>query len=519
MRHTTAFLGVFVLLAANWATASEPASPVSFPMTAPGYAVPSQPVAGYAPPSGYAAPAIAYPQPLAANPTPTTAYPTAPAPYVQASPTYAAPLNPYRPQVGPFSPGVQPYPAPIAAGTQNKRNWGPEQATGAPDTPNAGDIVTAWAPRTPQGTGVEWLRLQYARPVEIKEVHVRETFNPGAISKVVALAVRGREDVLWEGREPRAAAPTDFVVTPNHPVVSDVIIVYLDRTRVPGWNEIDAVELVGTDGSRQWAMQATASSTYAEPEQMPAPAAHAGPTTTDEFSQFLQRPIKIHLEGGEALQGVLMRVGPRFLVVQQAGGHATLLINKERVVYAETKDGIRGTAAKPPHAERPGNDERRSGDAMDRQSADDHRLAAQVSQAKVGDFWAKYKLWEGYHKGNRGMKKNAEEAQKWLLELVKGAYVATFRPTAGFAPKTPAEFLDKFANSPVLKSDAAGLGGGSFFRTRAQDGTLIGSFLTARPLETRKALEATGSVEVMSVEVLTPDEFIRYEASPQESLK
>jgi len=41
--------------------------------------------------------------------------------------------------------------------------------------------------------------------------------------------------------------------------------VYLDRRRVPGWNEIDAVELVGRDGSRQWATSAIASSSYAEP--------------------------------------------------------------------------------------------------------------------------------------------------------------------------------------------------------------------------------------------------------------
>jgi hypothetical protein len=34
---------------------------------------------------------------------------------------------------------------------------------------------------------------------------------------------------------------------------------------VPGWNEIDAVELIGRDGSHQWAKQASASSTYAEP--------------------------------------------------------------------------------------------------------------------------------------------------------------------------------------------------------------------------------------------------------------
>jgi len=38
------------------------------------------------------------------------------------------------------------------------------------------------------------------------------------------------------------------------------IRVVLDTNRTPGWNEIDAVELIG--GGAQWAKQATASSTY-----------------------------------------------------------------------------------------------------------------------------------------------------------------------------------------------------------------------------------------------------------------
>ena len=37
----------------------------------------------------------------------------------------------------------------------------------------------------------------------------------------------------------------------------------LDTNRRPGWNEIDAVEIVGPDG-RAWAVDAVASSTYGQ---------------------------------------------------------------------------------------------------------------------------------------------------------------------------------------------------------------------------------------------------------------
>jgi hypothetical protein len=41
--------------------------------------------------------------------------------------------------------------------------------------------------------------------------------------------------------------------------------VYVDTGRVPGWNEIDAVQLIGKDGTQQWAVGSTASSSYSDP--------------------------------------------------------------------------------------------------------------------------------------------------------------------------------------------------------------------------------------------------------------
>jgi hypothetical protein len=145
-----------------------------------------------------------------------------------------------------------------------KRGWGPEQAAGEPDTMQSGDISTAWAPHEPDG-GEEWLKLDYEKSVDIAEVRVRETYNPGAISKVTAFLANGSEVTLWEGVEPKATAPIEMSFTIPDSVNAKSVKVYLDTKRVPGWNEIDAVQIIGRDGSQQWAKQATASSTYAEP--------------------------------------------------------------------------------------------------------------------------------------------------------------------------------------------------------------------------------------------------------------
>ena len=67
---------------------------------------------------------------------------------------------------------------------------------------------------------------------------------------------------LWRGEPPKIASPSNTVFTAPSGVTTGRIKVYLDTKRVAGWNEIDAVQLVGRDGSRQWAKNASASSSY-----------------------------------------------------------------------------------------------------------------------------------------------------------------------------------------------------------------------------------------------------------------
>jgi hypothetical protein len=171
-----------------------------------------------------------------------------------------------RPRVASLSfsevPDAQAYLGP--SGQPVRRSWGEEQATGAPDTHQAGDISTAWASKLPDG-GEEWLNLDYSNHVYLAEVRVRETYNPGAISKVAAVLPNGREQIIWEGVTEPGEAPIEKVFPVSGNIYAKGVKVYLDTRRVPGWNEIDAVELVGRDGTRQWASQATASSSYADP--------------------------------------------------------------------------------------------------------------------------------------------------------------------------------------------------------------------------------------------------------------
>src|SRR5262249_19517343 len=133
----------------------------------------------------------------------------------------------------PVPPDIEPPGLPEAP---RGRAWGPEQVIGPPDTMQAGDISTPWAPRNPDD-GPEWLKVEYERETQVAEVRVRETHNPGAVVRVTAVLPGGQEALLWEGEEPPAQAPVDrsFPAAQAN-ITAKSIKIYLDTKKVPGWN-------------------------------------------------------------------------------------------------------------------------------------------------------------------------------------------------------------------------------------------------------------------------------------------
>jgi hypothetical protein len=144
----------------------------------------------------------------------------------------------------------------------SRPGWSAAQASGPPDTQSGGDHPTAWAAQQQDG-GMEWLRAQFETPVDIAQVRVRETDHPGSIVKVTAILEDGREIVMWQGAEPVGlTAPYEAAFNAGAGITARSVQIELDTSKTPGWEEIDAIELVGRDGSRQWAKSVDASSSY-----------------------------------------------------------------------------------------------------------------------------------------------------------------------------------------------------------------------------------------------------------------
>lgn len=147
--------------------------------------------------------------------------------------------------------------------SSNKRSWGVEQVTGAPDTFQPGDQSTAWASQSTDNQA-EWLLCHYADPVDLRAVVIHESFNPGAVTKVSVFDAEDHEVTAWEGVDPtqRKAQFGISVIPVKVDFKVSKIRIAIDSPAVPGFNEIDAVGLRDLFGNTQWAEKVEASSVF-----------------------------------------------------------------------------------------------------------------------------------------------------------------------------------------------------------------------------------------------------------------
>jgi hypothetical protein len=134
----------------------------------------------------------------------------------------------------------------VASSQYGEDGYSALQATGAPNVPSASDNPLAWASEFADGT-VETLELTYANKVTPAGVRIYESYNPGAVTMVEAYDEEAEEwVVMWEGSEPTDEVYRVFSPELTPPdFVTDMIRLTIDSSSVSGWNEIDAVQLLG----------------------------------------------------------------------------------------------------------------------------------------------------------------------------------------------------------------------------------------------------------------------------------
>jgi hypothetical protein len=126
--------------------------------------------------------------------------------------------------------------------------WSAMQAVGEPDVEDCEDSSDAWA--SLQSNTKEWIELSYETPVYPTEITIHMNYNPSQVVEVQIITVDGKAYTVTEA-EPEVVpyCPDAYAITLDltKQILVDKVKIFIDQSELGiGWNEIDAVELVGT---------------------------------------------------------------------------------------------------------------------------------------------------------------------------------------------------------------------------------------------------------------------------------
>ncbi len=125
-------------------------------------------------------------------------------------------------------------------------SWSPEQMIGKPNVQKYGDNGNAWASKE-QDKGTEWVKLTFEKEVNATEVRIKQTYKPGAISKIELIDTKNMSHVVYEGKVEAKDDKIQYMTASfeKTPYKTKTVKITIDSKAVAGWNEIDAVQLVG----------------------------------------------------------------------------------------------------------------------------------------------------------------------------------------------------------------------------------------------------------------------------------
>lgn len=138
----------------------------------------------------------------------------------------------------------------VASTEYGSEDWSAARAVGVTDTYECTDNVTAWA--ASGSDTVEWINLYIHAPMYLTEINIVETYNPDQVSQVDLIDMQGQYVTVYTAQPKQITEPCPYFL--NIPVSQSDILAQGVRVTIDqsvlglGWNEIDAVEMVGTIG-------------------------------------------------------------------------------------------------------------------------------------------------------------------------------------------------------------------------------------------------------------------------------
>jgi hypothetical protein len=135
-----------------------------------------------------------------------------------------------------------------ASSQYGESSWNAEQAIGAPNVTDCGDNGLAWASEN-STSGLDWIELTYATPVIPTEINIYQSYNPSQVVEVDMIDTAGTTYTAWQGSPKKISTCPDLMTITfdeKQEMLVEKVVVIVDQSILGlGWNEIDAVELVG----------------------------------------------------------------------------------------------------------------------------------------------------------------------------------------------------------------------------------------------------------------------------------
>lgn len=127
--------------------------------------------------------------------------------------------------------------------------WSAEQVIGNPDAPGCGDYQFAWA--SAASDSIETLIVGFSEEVYPLEINILESFNPDQVVKVEVLDPEtGAYYTVLQKNPVKVDRPCPFelkVAVDGINFKTNQVRITVDQSQLGlGWNEIDAVQLIGS---------------------------------------------------------------------------------------------------------------------------------------------------------------------------------------------------------------------------------------------------------------------------------
>ena len=129
--------------------------------------------------------------------------------------------------------------------------WSAEQAVGEPDSPGCGDYQFSWA--SAASDSIDTLIVRFPELVYPLEIIIHESFNSDQVTKVeVQDPERLGYYTVLQKNPIRVDRPCPYeLIVPVEGIgfLTNTVRITVDQSQLGlGWNEIDAVQLIGTKG-------------------------------------------------------------------------------------------------------------------------------------------------------------------------------------------------------------------------------------------------------------------------------